>query len=380
MARIILAGYMFRYPLGGMLSNTLQYLVGLNKLGHDVFFVEKSVYEDTCFNPDLKIMTNKCSYGIKHVSALLSRFNMNNKWCFCDYKGNHYGLSKKNVEELFKSVDLFIDYGAHGTWNKEAGKINLKVLIDGEPGTTQMKMLLKEKKGEKLPEYDHYYTVGQNIGEKNCTVPEAGRDWRKIFHPVDTEQFTNVPTICNGVFTTVMNWQSRENLEFEGVIYGHKDMEFEKFLTLPNKTNDIFDIAVAGPRIPNDKLKENHWNIINAHQVTLTYDYFIDFVVNSKGEFSVCKNIFVVTNSGWFSDRSAVYLACGKPVIMQETGFSKHLPCGIGLFAVRDVDEALSAIDKINTDYEYHSRMAREIAREYLDTTKVMNNFLVEIF
>ena len=145
MARIILGGYIFRYPLGANLSSTLQYLIGLNKLGHDVFFVEKSDYENACFDPELNTMANKCSYGIKHVSALLSRFNLSNKWCFCDFYGNYFGQSKRDIEELFNTADLFIDYGAHGSWNKEAEQTNIKVLIDGEPGTKQMKMHLKQK-------------------------------------------------------------------------------------------------------------------------------------------------------------------------------------------------------------------------------------------
>ena len=148
MARIILAGYMFRYPLGGMLSNTLQYLIGLVKLGHDVFFIEKSAYENSCFDPERNIMSSKCSYGIKHVAGLLTRFSLGDRWCYCDFEGDYSGLDKEKVEELFKTADLFIDYGAHGTWNDEACMTNMKVLIDGEPGTTQMKMCLRQKNGE----------------------------------------------------------------------------------------------------------------------------------------------------------------------------------------------------------------------------------------
>ena len=379
MARIILAGYMFRYPLGGMLSNTLQYLIGLVKQGHDVFFVEKSEYENTCYDPGQNRTSNDCAYGIRHVSALLSRFDLADKWCFRDFGGNYFGLGKAQVFTLFKTADLFIDYGAHGSWNEEAQETPLKVLIDGEPGTTQMKMCLKMEQGLPLPDYDFHYTVGQNIGEKNCTVPEAGKTWQKIFHPVDTDQFTHIPINPRGAYSTVMNWKSRENLQFHGRVFGHKDMEFDKFLALPDKTSASFDIAVAGSNMPETELMANHWTIRDAHRITLTYDTFIDFIVESKGEFSVCKNTFAITNSGWFSDRSAVYLACGKPVVVQDTGFETHLPVGHGLFAVRTVEEAAEAIKEIDGDYTHHSTCAREIACEYLDAQKVIGKFIREL-
>jgi hypothetical protein len=379
MARIVLAGYMFRYPLGGMLSNTLQYLFGLVKLGHDVYFVEQSEYETACYDPGQNRMANDCRYGIEHVSALLSRFGLTDRWCFRDFDGNYFGLSKKQVEELFETADLFIDYGAHGSWNEAAHETPLTVLIDGEPGTTQMKMCLKTEQGQALPDYDFYYTVGQNVGEENCTVPEAGKTWRKIFHPVDTEQFSHVQENPRGAYSTVMNWKSRENLEFRGTVYGHKDVEFDKFLVLPNKAPVPFEIAVAGTNIPESELVKNHWNIRNAHQITLTYDSFIDFIAESRGEFSVCKNTFVATNSGWFSDRSAAYLACGKPVVVQDTGFGAPLPVGQGLFAVRTVDEAVEAIAEIESDYTHHSKCARAIACDCLDSQKVIRKFIREL-
>ena len=181
MARIILGGYMVRYPLGGMLSNTLQYIIGLKELGHDVYFVEKSAWGNSCFDPEMNIMSNDCSYGLKCVDALLSRFGMKDKWFYKDYQGNCHGLSKSTMNEVFKSSDLFIDYGSHGTWQEEAQGTKRRVLIDGEPGMTQMKMEAKLKNGDDIPKYDSYFTVGQNIGTDICSVPSAGKSWNSIF-------------------------------------------------------------------------------------------------------------------------------------------------------------------------------------------------------
>ncbi len=379
MARIVFGGYMFRYPMGGMLSNTLHYLIGLKKLGHDVYFIEKSGWNNSCFDPIKKQSSNDCTYGVSHVGELLDRFELKEKWCFLDFDNNYYGLKKNKLLELLNSADIYIDYGAHGTWENETKKITVKVLIDGEPGTTQIKMQMNLESGKEIPNYDYYFTVGQNLGNENCNIPTINKTWHKIFHPVDCSQFSEVEYSNKGSYTTVMNWQSRDNVFFKGKEYGHKDMEFEKIMSLPQKVSQKLEVAVAGKNTPKEKLIKVGWNIVDAHEVTISYDSFIDYIIQSKGEFSVCKNIFVTTNSGWFSDRSAVYLACGKPVIMQDTGLEGHLHLEKGFFVFNKLEEAISAMEEVNRNYQKHSKWAKELAFEYLDAKKVMKRFLKKI-
>ncbi len=152
-----------------------------------------------------------------------------------------------------------------------------------------------------------------------------------------------------------------------------------KFMALPGQTTASLEIAVSGKNVPNAQLMDAGWRIRDAHDVTLSFDSYAEYIRASKGEFSVSKNVFVATNSAWFSDRSAVYLASGRPVVLQDTGFSAHLPCGQGLFAVRTVEEAAAAINEINGNYERHSSWAHDIAVEYLDATKVLGRFLCEL-
>ena len=173
-----------------------------------------------------------------------------------------------------------------------------------------------------------------------------------------------------------MNWQAHKPVKFNGKVYGQKDVEFTQFASLPKLVESPCEISVSGKNIPITDIESNGWRVRDAHEVTPSYDSYVNYIYNSKGEFSVCKNIFVETNSGWFSDRSAVYLASGRPVVMQDTGFSAHLPCGSGLFAVNNVDEAAEAIIEINSDVKRHSKRAREIALEYLDARKVIGKFL----
>ena len=379
MARIVVGSYMVRYPLGGMMSWVLQYLVGFQRLGHDVFFVEKSGYMDSCYDPAKNRMSNDCSYGVTAVQTLLKRFGMQDKWCFVDAQEHYHGLTRDRIVAVFKSADLFLDMGTHGAWLPEAAATRLRVLADGEPGFTQIKMAQQVAAGEVLPCYDFYYTSGSNIGTSKSIAPTAGREWRCLCHPVVTDLFRYEPVHRYAAFTTVMNWQSHRPIEFNGTTYGQKDVEFAKFIDLPSRVSIPLEVAVSGKRVPTIQLRSAGWQVRDAHEVTLSFDTFCDYIRSSKGEFSVCKQVFVAMHSAWFSDRSAVYLASGRPVVLQDTGFSAHLPCGRGLFAARTVDEAAAAIEDITAHYEQHAQWAREIAVEYLDAAKVLRRFLSEL-
>jgi hypothetical protein len=263
-------------------------------------------------------------------------------------------------------------------WPEESAKVRKRILVDGEPGFTQMQM--ERRLASRKPiEYDCYFTVGQNIGTERSVVPTAGKRWSHTYHPVVVDLFPQTLPASDGPFTTIMSWQAHEPIEFNGVTYGQKDLEFPKFMDLPSRTTVPLELAASGRDMPKDKLLACGWRLRNSNAATATYDLWKDYISGSKGEFSVCKNVFVATNSGWFSDRSAIYLASGRPVVMQDTGFSEHLPCGRGLFAVRSVEQAAAAIEEVNGNYENHSKWARELAMEYLDASKVLGKMLCEI-
>jgi hypothetical protein len=379
MARIILGSYMVRYPLGGMLSWVLQFLVGFKRLGHEIYFVEKAGYPNSCYNPTNETMSDDCTYGVAVLDKLLASVGLENTWCFVDQSENYYGISKKNMEEIFRTSDIFIDMGTHGSWEREAVKSSLKVLIDGEPAFTQIKMINSLNSGINLPRYDHYFTTGKNIGTEYSISPTAGIEWKYLYHPVQVDMFPVMECPENAFYSTVMNWQSHQPIEYNGKKYGQKNLEFQKFIDLPMQVSVPMQVAVAGKKLPIDMLKKNGWDVVDAKQATSSFDAFCSYIQQSRGEFSVCKNVFVANQSGWFSDRSAAYLASGRPVVMQDTGFSRHLPCGEGLFAFHTLDEAKAAIQKIESDYELHSKTARQIACEYLDTRIVLKVFLKDL-
>lgn len=379
MARIVLGSYMVRYPLGGNLSWALQWLVGFQRLGHDVYFVEKSGYPNSCFDPVGNVMGDDCTYGVTVLHDLLARFGLEERWCFVDAAGRHHGMARGEIEAVFRSTDLFVDMGTHGSWLPEAATAKLRVLVEAEPGFTQMKMAHRLASGEVLDEYDRHYSIGQNIGTTASTAPCAGRSWHQVFNPVVPDLFETTPAPADAPFTTVMNWRAHDTIRFEGQDFGQKDVEFARFMDLPARTSVPLELAVAGADVPSDFLRAKGWRLRSAHALTMSVDSFKDYVRSSRGEFSVCKNVFVATRSGWFSDRSAAYMASGRPVVVQETGFSRHLPCGEGLFAVETVDEAAAALDEVAANYPRHSRAAREIAQEHLAAAKVLKRFLDEL-
>ena len=380
MATIIIGSYMVRYPLGGNLSWALQYLVGFKELGHDIYFVEKYAYPNSCYDPVKQAQSNDCSYGVNAVSDLLSQYGLKDKWCFVENGDIYHGLSEKEINNVFRRADLYIESGAHGSWTEESSFAATRVYIDVDPAYSHIRLQYAKDHNIPLPVYDHYYTNGMNVGKAGNIIPTAGINWGYIFNPVNVNLFRQTPPPSNAPYSTIMNWKSYDSVEYNNVSYGQKDIEFEKFISLPQIVNAPLEVAVSGlSEEKAETLKQHKWLINSAQKVTLSFNSFRQYLRDCKGEFSVCKNVYTATRSGWFSDKSAAYLASGRPVVVQETGFSDYLPAGEGLFAVNNVEEAKNAIELIESNYKKHAEKAREIAFEYLEAQIVLKRFLKQL-
>jgi hypothetical protein len=371
MARILVESLMVRYPLAGMISWTLQYLVGLDRLGHDVVLVERANHDYACFDPVSGTSGLDCHRGVAAVDDALRRAGLEQRWCFVDSHGTHFGKTARQLTELFNTADIFIAMTFEECWHDRARDVPCRVLLDGDPVFRQILHRQAAQAGRSVPHYDAYFTAGLSIQAPDAKIPDDGIDWRPLPHPVATELFAFSLPKRENALTTIMNWQSYDSIEDNGVRYGHKDLEFENFIGLPRCVRHPFEVAIAGAA-PLDRLISQGWKIADAHEVTLNIRRFHRFIRESLGEFSVCKHAYVVSRSGWFSDRSGAYLASGRPVILEDTGFSHHLPCGEGLFAFTDVESAVDAIDRVRREPERHARVAREIACAELEATKVM--------
>lgn len=379
MSTIIFSTYVIRYPVGGVISSNLQFLSGFTRLGHEVVLIESSGWPNACFDPHRRTLTDDPSAGIAALSAALTTEDLPVKWCFVDLNGVVHGLSRAELDETFDRADLFIDRGLHGTFAEESSRVPIRVLIDPDPGYCQIQMDVGRSSDLDPPEFDAYYTYGQNIGTDRSSAPTAGVEWGHLMHPVDVARVRADLPAPGGPFTTVMNWRSMPPISFQGRSYGMKDTQFPAFRDLPAAASGPFEVAVEGESCDTAALADAGWVVTDAVYATRDLAAYRSFIARSFGEFSVLKEVYAALEVGWFGDRSALYLAQGRPVIVQDNGIEGHLPLGEGLFSVTDIDEAAAAVDDIRRDPVRHARAARRIAESYLDTDIVLGRFLTEL-
>ena len=267
-------------------------------------------------------------------------------------------------------ADLFLNLsGGSWFWRDEYARIPHKAFIDSDPAFTQLAIAKAEPWYVKFfQQFDHLFTFGSNIGTPASPVPVGDFTWHKTWQPITMDEWTTNASPRDR-FTTVMTWQ----IESFADVGGNKDQEFVRFIDLPSKTPQKFELAINGPQT---LLREHGWETVAAMDVSKTPNQYRDFIHESKAEFGVAKHTYVVNRSGWFSDRTECYLASGRPAIVQDTGWTAHLPSGEGLFAFSSPDDAVAGIEAINRDYARHARRASELARAYFDARVILPRLL----
>jgi hypothetical protein len=351
---------------GGHAMHLLQMLEGLRRLGHRVIFAE--FLEEP---PD--------EAHVRYFSEVIADWWTFDAAALLDLRGAGYaGLEPAGLARLAAEADAVITQSAH--YRREPWplleNVTPRILIDLDPGYTH----LWAAEGDPLDIYgeqDLHFTVGVNIGTPRCSLPTLGIDWRPTFPPVVLDFWRGEPPISRDRFTTIAGWRDYGYLEFEGRLLGPKVEEFEKFLGLPRLAGEPVELALTidSDDPDHERLLADGW-LLESPRVAWSPAQYRDYISGSLGEFGVAKGGYVGTRCGWFSDRSACYLAAGRPVLLQATGFEDVLPTGEGLFAVSTVDEAADAIAAVRGDYARHSRAAREIAREFLASDKVLGRML----
>ena len=351
----------------------LHWLAGLRQLGYDVVFVEQHEWACNCWNPVTGESTDDPSYGIGVLRSHLEELGIRH-WCFVDAAGRYHGLSKREMQALCARSEVLLSLWTV-TWLEEFLECRRRVFIDTDPGFTQFTMLpvpVPARPGYASPlAFHEHFTYGTRIGRPDCPIPTHGIDWQPTRPPVCLDLLPPRFTPDAACFTTVMSWTSRAPVVHEGVAYGQKDVEFWRIVDLPSRVGHCLEIALA-KAAPRDRIAAAGWRLVDAGEATATTAAYREYIARSRGEFSVAVNLEVQTRSGWFSDRTAAYLASGKPVVVQDTGFSESLPCGEGLFAFRTLDEAAAAIEEIARDYARHCAAARRIAETYFDARRVL--------
>lgn len=375
MARIIVAGYMVRYPLGGQLWAHLQYLLGLKQLGHDVYFFEDFGWQDSCYDPAHNTMSDDAAYGVTTVRGLMQRFDLAERWVYRDAAGIHHGLSARESVQVIRRSDLLINLSGVTRFDGFEN-IPQRVFIDEDPAFTQFRAASDHEFWNLLNGHPRLYSYGQNIGQAASAIPTLGLKWEPFRQPIVLDEWPNCFDENAGAFTTVMSWNAYGNVEHEGQVYGQKSHEFPKVIDLPRRVPQRFELATGGGDVPVDELAGKGWALSDPLAVSRSVDTYRDYIQRSRGEFSVAKHAYVKTRSGWFSDRSAAYLSSGKPVVLQDTGFSAWLPTGEGLLAFDNLEEAVAAIESVNGNYARQCRAARALAEEFFGAQSLLSRLL----
>ncbi len=379
--RIVVLGYIVRGPLGGLVWHHLQYLIGLQKMGHEVFFLEDSDDYPSCYRPGLFELTTDASYGLKFISDISGQYIPGIKWAYYDaHRLQWHGSTREETVSFCRSADILLNLSGSNPLREWVLKIPQRVFIDTDPVFTQIRHLTDAGAATLANQHNCFFSFGENFGRQNCSMPDDNLKWKHTRQPVVSEIWQASPGNPKAKWTTVMQWDSYQKREYNGKIYGMKSSSFDPFFELPLLINESFEIAMGGATAPKDKISSRGWIIKDPLAVTKTPETYKDYIRSSKGEWSVAKQGYVAAGSGWFSERSCCYLASGRPVVIQDTGFSAFLETGRGLLCFTNTKEAVAAINEINSNYPVHCNSARDIAEEYFGYRKVLNNLIEKTF
>lgn len=367
MARIIVCGYMIRFPLAGNILAYFHYVLGLSRLGYEVLYLEESGWPQSCYDPITKDYSDDPRTGLYLVQEVMRDHNIDVPVCYVNRDtGSIEGTDWADLKRMLGAADVLLNIGGV-CWLSEFRLCRRRVLIDMDPFFTQIGKFGTEG----FEGYHSYFSYGANIGRQSCTIPTHGVDWHATIPPVVPEIWQ---TSCqkhvrtkeiDAPFTTVANWSAYGAATYRGEQYGQKDEEFLRLLALPTCTSQKLELALSGASSEiQQQFAMEGWSVIDAQEVSTDMAMYKTYLATSRGEFSVAKNAYVKTYSGWFSDRSICYLATGRPVILQDTGFSEWLSATHGVLAFSSLAEAARCIERVNADYLGHSNAARAIAEQ----------------
>jgi hypothetical protein len=377
--RIFVSGMIAADPRqGGATWAVLQYVLGLRDLGHDVFLVEPIV--PGSIRPEARPLAE--SVSARYFQEVVSRFGLRGRAALLRQDtGESIGLSSTDLRHAAADADLLINISGMLREPELRNRIPRCVYLDLDPAFNQL-WHAAEGIDVGLDGHTHYVTVGTCIGQAACDVPTCGRPWITTLQPILLSEWPSSRGDAAAPWTTVGNWRGYGSIQYKGRHFGQKAHSQRKFMAVPRRTNERFLLALAIHPAETDDLtalQANGWGLVEPAAVAATPDDYRAFIHASKGEFGIAKSGYVVSRSGWFSDRSVCYLASGRPVLAQDTGFSVAVPTGCGLMAFSTEDEAVAGLEAIGRNYDRHARAARELAEACFDSKRVLNRLLDEV-
>jgi hypothetical protein len=381
---LVVVGTLASSPYAGMAWMHMQIAAGLRRLGHDVYYIETT--SSWPYDPVRQACVRDSDYALSYLERIAQSFGLGDRWAYRRSYSDKawFGLPRAKAEGLLASADAVLNVAGATRFAEEGLKVGRLVHFGTDPVIHEIRFAQGDENiGTLIAEHDECVTYGENIGRADCPIPPLPRLRAKTRQPVLLDLWESSPP-ARDVFTTVGNWkQTGDDVEFNGkAYYWSKHHEFLKFMGLPQRVDVPLELAMGQAGMSTDDralLKASGWQLVDATAFTTDPWPYREYVRSSRGEFTVAKDQNVRLRSGWFSERSACYLAAGRPVITQDTGFGTVLPTGEGLFAFNTMEEILTAFDAINADYARHSRAARAIAEEYFRAETVLAKVLEDL-
>ncbi|HEX6961318.1 MAG TPA: hypothetical protein VF175_05580 [Lacipirellula sp.] len=363
---------------GGATWAVLQYVLGLRELGHDVLLVEP--VKPTALQPAGTLLVE--SANASYFCDVMEQFQLTRHSALLE-EGTRQtiGLTYDAIVEFGRQADVLINVSGMLTDRLLIDRIATRAYLDLDPAFIQIWHAV-ERIDMRLSGHTHFITVGLALGSPECRAPTCGRRWITTLQPVALSHWPVGTEIKHDAFTTVGNWRGYGSVHYDGEFLGQKAHSFRELMELPQLAGEKFLLAMAIHPDETKDLSALHkagWRLTDPGKVAANPLTYREFIRQSKGELGVAKSGYVRSRCGWFSDRSACYLAAGRPVVAQDTGFSRYLPTGEGLLAFNSLDDAIRAIDCVNENYPRHARAARALAETHLSSAVVLPRLLQQL-
>lgn len=378
MAKIVLCGYMIRHPVPGNMLAFYQYLQGLRQLGHAVTYLETSGWPGACFDPATGLFTDDPAPGMARLMRMLREDGLDDVPVLyvAQESGRECSGDVSRAAEVAREADLLLNVGGV-CWMEEFLLCRRRALVDMDPLFTQLGKFGREADSR----YHTCFTYGTNINGPDCTIPSMGIHWHPTVPPVVVERWTGREGWRGGVsaaaYTTIANWSAYGTVEHNGVRYGQKDVEFERLIDLPRRTDARLELAISGAAAEvQARLRTAGWCVRAAADISKDLRAYASYIMDSRGEFSAAKHAYVSTRSGWISDRTVCYLAGGRPAVVQETGASSWLDTSAGCLTFGTLEEAIEQLAAVEGRYDWHARAAADLARRVFDYRVVLPHLL----
>jgi hypothetical protein len=381
--RIVVMGFMASIPIAGVVWQHLHYIVGLQRLGHEVYYIEDS--QRFPYNPVTWETLPDYTFAAETLRSLARQYDFEDRWAFCARYLDPVecvGLSRARMLELYREADAILNVCGSQELYPSLLESSRLIYVESDPGLEQMAIDKGDPKSiAKMKAHHALFSFGENVGTDRFLVPAHGYVWKPTRQPVVTDLWKSPnPPPAGARFTSIANWNTSglKDIIWRGDKYlWSKSLEFLKFIEAPKLAGEEFELATIIRDEPTlQRFAECHWRLVPPDPISNDHLKYRDYIQDSKGEFTAAKDQYVRLNSAWFSDRSACYLAAGRPVITQETGFTQYYGGKKGLFAFRTLEEIGEAVREINADYATHAKAAYEIAAEYFEATKVLSRLL----